>query len=232
MDPNADEKIALAYAAGPTDRACEMFHMPQTCSSVLAAFVLPPGPLMFLIPSERPPFASPDSSLLSRLLETYMPFIIREYSIDVILDRFSTNLECLHILYLESVYGDPEYGEPAFNVTELPEEVQEEIDEWVDKGGELCGFRLPPPLERLVNWLRGQDTQDDAHPHYCDGCHKYTTNLVPSMFRGRPPVGCYLCVACNECGTCHCGCGCEDCSYNEVARAALDLLYQENRDRR
>ena len=228
MNPTADEAIALAYAAGPTDRACELFHMRQTCSSVLAAFVHPPDPVVVLVPSERPPFASPDSSLLPRLLDVYMPFIIREYSIDAVLDRSYTDLRCLHRCYLKSVYGDPDYGEPAFNVTELPEEVQKEIDEWVDKGGELCGFYLKPPVERLVDWLRGQDTQDDAHPYYCDDCHKYTTNVELPTYRNY----CYLCRACDECGTCHCGCGCKDCSYNEVAWAALDLLYRENRDRR
>ena len=206
MDPSA--KIALAYATSPTDRVCELFHMPQLRASLLGAFVHFPDSLEILIPLERP-LASPDSSLLSRLLEEYFPFI-PGYSIDIIFNPFGETLSSLHVRYLESVYGDRNYGEPAFDVTELPEEFQDEIDGWVAKGGYLCGFYLKPPVELLVDWLRGQDTQDDAHPHYCNGCHKYTTNLETDY---HGPVACYLCMACEECGTCHCLC-CSNCSNN------------------
>ena len=226
MDLTTDEKIALAYATGPTGRLPEVFHMPQPCSKLLAAFVHPPDPVTILEPSEKNPFASPDSSLLPRLLEAYWPLIL-DYSIESIMDPYCFNLRVLQKLYCISVYGDPDYDKPAVDVTELPEEIQDMIDEWVAEGGDLCGFYLKPPVERLVDWLRGQDTQDDAHPHYCDGCRKYTTNLEPSTGNY-----CYLCQACVDCGSIHYAY--LACPTDEVAHliAALKMLYQEKQDRR
>lgn len=58
---------------------------------------------------------------------------------------YNFNLGVLHILYCISVYGDPDYDKPAFDVTELPEKIQDMIDEWVAEGGDLCGFYLKPP---------------------------------------------------------------------------------------
>jgi len=221
MDPKVNKKIALAYAAGP--RVCELFHMPQLRASLQAAFDLPPDSLKILDPSEKNPFASPDSSLLSRLLKEYWPLIL-EYSIDSIMDPYCFNLWILQQHYCIRVHSDRDYDKPAFDVSELPEEIQDMINKWVAEGGDLCGFYLKPPVERLVDWLRGQDTPDDAHPHLCDGCRKFTTNKYKKY--------CYLCLACVDCGSIHYAD--EACSNDAVAHliAALKVLYQEKQDRR
>lgn len=227
MDQNANDVITRAYA-GPTNRFCKISGMPQMRWRLLDAFIRPPPSFIILIPSKFPPFAGSDRSYLSRLLDKYMPFIRREHAINVFINEFG-NLSNLQDRYFEVRFGDPESEYSDYKVTELPEETKKEFEEWVEKGGVLCGFHLEPPVRRLKDWLRGQNIQDAAHPHYCIECRKYTTNLQPSFLDNRTPASCYLCMACVECGTCH-DQYYDRCKDNKVARAALDSLYRENLD--
>ena len=222
LQMSADKKITDAYADyadNPSGRAADLCGMPQTCDRLLSGFFTDPDALIVFIPSTMP-FASPNSCMLPRLLAAYLPFIDK-YSIKSLLDTENESLGTLQDDYLESVYGDPDYDAPEYDVTKLPKETKDEIDNWVKYGGELCGHRLLPPVDRLVAWLGSVGEPDDEHPYFCDCCRSFTTNLQTVSCNDRK--ACYLCMACSDCGTCHSSC-CDSCSYNEVALAAINSI--------
>ena len=199
--------IIEAYASVcPSNRVRDLFDLPQTSYSVLDGFSMSNrDPLTILIPSAPPPFAYLHVSMLQQILNANWPWL-REHRVNHRVSFFS-NPDILEESSIEDLRPESEpEPELEYDTSDLPDEDINLIDEWLFHGGTLCGFYLKPRVERFVNWFQTEYFQDDDHRKFCELCDRYTKSLYYNrngrMF-GPPYEGCYLCVACHQCGFIH-----------------------------